>query len=100
MQIPVLIEPVAGNGYCATGLGPVAATAQGKTGAEALENLRQQIQSRINAGAWITFLDVPVREHPLARAAGIFQPGDPLVQEWKEIMAENRKRDEESTDWR
>jgi hypothetical protein len=100
MQIPVLIEPVAGNGYRACGLGPAVATAEGKTGAEALENFRQNIQSRINAGGWITFLDVPIQEHPLARAAGVFQPEDPLVKEWKEIMAENRKRDDESTDWR
>jgi predicted RNase H-like HicB family nuclease len=100
MQIPVLIEPVAGNGYRASGLGPDAAVADGRTDAEALENLRQKIEGRIKAGARITYLDVPGEEHPLAQAAGVFHADDPLVQEWKEIMAENRKRDNESTDWR
>ena len=98
MQIPVLIEPVAGNGYRACGLGPEAAVAEGKTHAEALENLRRNIESRIIAGARIAHLDLAIQEHPLARAAGIFQPDDPLVKEWKEIMAENRKRDDESPD--
>ena len=100
MQIPVLIEPVAGSGYRACGIGPEAAVAEGKTDAEALESLRQNLESRINAGARIVYLEIPVQEQPLARAAGVFQPDDPLVQEWKEIMAENRTRDNESPDWR
>jgi hypothetical protein len=100
MHIPVLVEPVAGNGYRASGLGPDAAVAEGRTDAEALENLRQNIEGRIKAGARITYLDVPGHEHPLARAAGVFRADDPLVQEWKEIMAENRKRDDETADWR
>ncbi len=100
MQIPVLIEPIAGNRYRACGVGPEAAVAEGQTDAEALENLRRNIEGRIKAGARLTYLDVPVQDHPLARAAGIFRPDDPLVNEWKEIMAENRKRDDESCDWR
>ena len=100
MQIPIWIEPVEGNGYRARGLVPDTAMAEGKTDVEALQELREQIQSRLDAGARIAYLDVTVEEHPLARAAGIFQPGDPLVQEWKEIMAENRRRDDESSDWR
>jgi hypothetical protein len=99
MQIPILIEPIAGNGYRASGLGPGAIVAEGPTDADALEKLRQHIESRIKAGARITYLEVPVDNHPLAPAAGIFKPGDPLVQEWKDIIAENRKRDDESPDW-
>jgi hypothetical protein len=98
MQIPVLIEPVAGNGYRACGLGPDTAVAEGKTDTEALENLRRSIENRISAGARITLLDVGGQEHSLARAAGIFRPDDPIVKEWKEIMAENRKRDDDSPD--
>jgi hypothetical protein len=100
MQIPVLIEPVAGNGFRACGIGPEAAVAEGKTDAEALERLRQDLESRIKAGARIAYLEIPLQNHPLARAAGIFQPDDPVVQEWKEIMAENRARDNESPDER
>jgi hypothetical protein len=96
MQIPVLIEPVAGNGYRARSVFPVAITAEGRTDTEALQNLRERIQGQLAAGARITCLDFPVEEHPLARSAGIFQPGDPLVQEWKEIMAENRRKGDEN----
>ena len=46
--------------------------------------------------ARITFLDVTVQQHPMAAGAGIFQPDDPLVREWKASMDENRKRDDES----
>ena len=98
MHIPVLIEPVAGSGYRASGLGPETGVAEGKTDGEALENLRRHLEGRISAGARIAFLDLTVPEHPLARAAGIFQPDDPLVKEWKAIMAENRKRDDASPD--
>src|SRR5262245_31864169 len=100
MQIPILIEPIAGNGYRASGLGPDGVVAEGPTDAEALERLRQRIESRIKAGARITYLEVPVDIHPLAPAAGIFKPGDPLVSEWKDIIAENRKREDQSPDWR
>jgi predicted RNase H-like HicB family nuclease len=98
MKIPVLIEPVKGNGFRASGLGPDGAVAEGKTDAEALLNLRKVIEARISAGARLTYLDVSIEEPVLAAAAGIFDSNDPLVQEWKEIMAENRRRDDEGPD--
>jgi hypothetical protein len=96
MKIPVLVEPVKENGYRACGLGPDALIAEGKTDAEALLNFRNAIESRIRAGARLTYLDVAIDEASLQAAAGIFGPNDPLVQEWKEIMAENRRRDDDS----
>lgn len=98
MQIPVLIEPVAGNGYRARSLIPDAITAEGKTDTEALQKLRERIQEQLAAGARVAYLDIAFEEHPLLRAAGIFQPNDPLVQEWKQIMAENRRKDDEGPD--
>jgi hypothetical protein len=98
MHIPVLIEPVAGYGYRARSLIPDAVTAEGRTDAEALKNLRERIQSQLAAGARIAYLDLAVEEHPLARSAGILQRDDPLVQEWKDIMAENRRKDDENPD--
>jgi hypothetical protein len=96
VQIPVLIEPVAGDGYRARGLGPDTLTAEGTTREEALEKLRQRLQDQLAAGAQVVTLEVPGTVHPLARAAGIFRPDDPLVEEWEQIMAENRKRDDEA----
>lgn len=98
MKIPVLIEPVKDNGYRASGLGPDAVVADGKTDEEALLNLRKAIDSRIRAGARLTYLDVAIEESTVQPATRILDPNDPLVQEWKEIMAENRRRDDESPD--
>ena len=92
MQIPVLIEPVAGNGFLARGLEAAAASAHGATQQEALENLRKLLQGRVPPGAQLVSLQLTASgEGPWERVAGIFDPEDPLVQEWKQIMAENRK---------
>jgi hypothetical protein len=50
MKIPVLVEPVQGNGYRASGLGADGVVAEGPTDAEALVNLRKAIESQIRAG--------------------------------------------------
>ncbi len=98
MKIPVLIEPLQGTGYRASGLGPDGVAAEGRTDAEALHNLRTAIEGRIRAGARLTYLDVAAEEASPLPAAGIFAPNDPLVQEWKDILAENRRRDDASPD--
>ncbi len=98
MQIPILIEPVAGNGYRARGAEPFSLSAEGATREEALANLRQQLQTRIRAGATIVPLELPVEEHPLAKYAGMYSPDDPLVQEWLSIIAENRRKADEDPD--
>ena len=50
MRIPVLIEPVASNGYRASTGQPLVMTAEGTTPAEALEHLRQALHDRAAAG--------------------------------------------------
>lgn len=92
MQIPVLIERVAGSRFRARGLDLSAASADGATQQEALENLRKLLQGSVPPQAWLVALQLTTnQESPLDRVAGIFDPEDPLVQEWKQIMAENRK---------
>jgi len=98
MKIPVLIEPVSSNGYRATGLGPDGVVAEGSTDVEALNNLRKLVEDRIRAGARLTYLDVAAEEPSVQPSAGMLDPNDPLVKEWKEIMAENRRRDDASPD--
>jgi hypothetical protein len=95
MKIPVLIEPVKDNGFRASGLGPDEVVGEGRTDSEALLNLRKAIASRILAGAKLTYLEVATDGARLEAAAGVFEPNDPLVQEWKDIMAENRRRDDQ-----
>lgn len=89
MEIPILIEPVLGNGYRARGGPPLDLSAEGNTREEALAKLREQLQARMSNGAAIVALQVPT-QHPLAQFAGMFK-GDADFQDVVEIMAENRR---------
>src|SRR5262245_53695757 len=97
MEIPVLIEPVSGNGYQATSGGPLGAVAEGKTPEEALQNLREMIEGRMAAGARIVSLQVSSPKAPWAPFAGMLR-GDPMLSAWKQAMAEYRRRMDEDPD--
>jgi hypothetical protein len=97
MQIPVLIERVDSNGYRARGLEPFGFTAEGATEEEALQKLREQVQSRLASGARVVQLDVP-EEHPWARFAGTWKEGDPFIEEWKKAVEEYRRQIDEDPD--
>ena len=98
MQIPVLIEPIAGNGYRARGAEPLALTAEAPTREEALAKLKEQLQNRLRDGAEIVPLDLSPAEHPWLKFAGMFKD-DPMLKEWKEAMAEYRQKVEEDPDY-
>jgi hypothetical protein len=99
MQIPVLVEPVKGNGYRARGTEPFAISARGTTRKDALAKLRAKIQTRLkSAGSELVGLEIGLDPQPGLEFAGMFSPDDPLVQEWIEIIAENRRRMDEDPD--
>lgn len=89
MEIPILVEPVTGNGYRARGGPPFDLSAEGNTREEALAKLKEQLKVRMSAGAAIVSLQVPT-QHALAPFAGIFKD-DPDFQEVIDIIAENRR---------
>ena len=89
MEIPVLVEPVAGNGYRARGEA-LGASAEGATPDEAMRKLAEVIKGRISAGAQILPLKLPPTVHPLAPFAGMLE-GDRMLDAWKAAMAENRR---------
>jgi hypothetical protein len=91
MQIPILVEPIAGNGYRARGGEPVALTAEGPTRDAAIAELRKQLQARLQSGAEIVPLELADQSHPLAEFIGMFRD-DPLIAEWKQAMAEYRDK--------
>lgn len=91
MQIPVLVEPVAGNGYRARGGEPFAFTVEGATRDEALRKLREAIQGRLVGGAEFVSLEVTETENPWLRMEGIYKD-DPLFDEWQRAIAEYRKQ--------
>src|SRR5436309_2885043 len=96
MQIPILIEPMAGNGYRARGGEPLGLTAEGSTREEAMANLKEKLHVKLREGAVVVPLDLPSPAHPLAEFVGMFQD-DPLIEEWKKSMkAYRRKRDKDA----
>jgi predicted RNase H-like HicB family nuclease len=114
MQIPVLIEPVAGNGYVARAGSPFDWSAEGATQDEALQKLQAVVAAKVAAGARVATVETPPPtdplaelrakgvvigpltpptpgEHPLLRFAGTMDPNDPVVQEWKKAIEEYRQ---------
>jgi hypothetical protein len=91
MQIPVLIEQIAGNGYRARGGEPLAFTADGASQDEALAKLKEKLQARLSNGAVVVPLELAAQSHPLAEFAGMFKD-DPLLKEWKKSMAAYRRK--------
>jgi len=97
MEIPVLIEPIANNGYRARSGDPFALMAEGATRDEALHKFRDLLASQLVNGAEIVPLEVPAREHPLDRFAGMFAD-DPYFDDWQQAMAEYRRQVEQDQD--
>ena len=60
METPVIIEPITGSGYRATGAGglSVGLSADGATAAEAIDRLADQVRLRLDAGARLAELNV------------------------------------------
>jgi len=94
MHVPVLVEPVAGNGYRARGMEPLALTAEGATPEEALSKLREQFQARLSGGTNLVELEVGPAPHPWMPFAGMFK-NDSEFNDVLEIMAENRRKMDE-----
>jgi hypothetical protein len=93
MAIPVLIEPLAGDGFRATCGPPLALCVEAPTRAEALAKLRQQLGKRLKNGTELVAVPLPTEEHPLAEFAGMFK-GDPDFAEVRKIIAENRRKED------
>src|SRR5713101_5788367 len=97
MQIPVLIERVARNGYRARGVEPFAVSARGATREEALTNLRTKIEGRLKKGAEIIGLEVGASSDPWMALAGMFKD-DPWIDDWKKSVEEYRRKVDEDPD--
>ena len=95
MEIPVLIESVAGNGYRARSGEPLALTAEGATAEEALRNLQGLVAQRLATVGRLVPLPVPGPEHPLARFAGRWKD-DPRFDDVVQIMEERRRQDDQA----
>jgi len=95
MELPVLIEPTQNNGFRASTGEPLGLCAEGTSKQEALGNLQALLNHRLQHGVELATITVGSQRHPFADFKGIFEENDPLVQEWLEIIEENRRKDDE-----
>ena len=91
MNIPVLLEPIAGGFRASTGA-PLNLSAEAPTAELALAAINSSIQARIAAGSKMVELHVPStsREQELAALLA----ADPMFDEWVEAMNEYRQERE------
>lgn len=99
MEIPALIEQVAGDGYVAKTGEPLPLRAEGPTRDEALQNLKDLIARRLADGSQIVLVKVADTENPWLAMAGMHNPNDPEVLGWKRAMADYRERVEADPDY-
>ena len=92
MEIPVLIESVNNNGFRARSGEPLPLSADGTTREEAIQNLRQMLADRLKNGGELISLTIAVNQQASLKGAGIYREDDPIVQEWLQIMEENRRK--------
>jgi hypothetical protein len=96
MDIPILIEMLPGGGFRASSGAPLGLSAEADTQPEAVRQLEALLRAKLQAGAWLDVISLPSAvENPILRSAGVFSDKDPAVQEWLEIMAENRRKMDE-----
>ena len=98
MQITVLLEPMNGKGFRATGAQPFGLSAEGATREEALGKLQQEVQDRLKNGAEVVSLEVSDNDNPWLKAAGMYKD-DPVFDEWQQAIAEYRDQIEKDDDY-
>jgi hypothetical protein len=91
MKIPILLEPIAGNGYRAKGGEPFGVVVEAATREEALSQMKERLEARLRNGAEIVDLEVVPGEHPLREFVGMFKD-DPMIAEWKKAMAGHKQK--------
>jgi len=97
MQIPVLVERVANNGFRARAGEPLPLSAEGATPEEAVRNLRTELDRQIENGKQIRSIDID-SENPWLAMARMHDPHDPLIKEWKQEMEAYRQEVENDPD--
>ena len=97
MQITVLIEPVANDGFRARSGEPLPVSADGAAPEEAVRNLRAVMDRQLKNGKQLRLVEI-APENPWLTLAGMHDPNDPLVQEWKQEVAAYRQEIEDDPD--
>jgi hypothetical protein len=98
MQLTILLEPVNGRGYRASGGEPFHLSVEGASREEALQKLQSEIQARISGGAEVIVLNLPVESNPWLRIAGMYKD-DPMFEAWQQAIADYRDEVEKDDDY-
>ncbi len=92
MQIPVLIERLAGNRFRARSAAAQTFAVEGDTAEESLRLWRDRFASVLPADAEVVCVEPsPLDENPLARFAGDLKD-DPLFDDWCQAIEEFRQQ--------
>jgi hypothetical protein len=91
MEIAVLIEPVAGNGYRARTGPPFDWSADGATPEEAVRKLQAVASAKQSAGAQVATITVNRGVHSHAEFVGSMKDS-PLWDEWRKAIEEYREQ--------
>jgi hypothetical protein len=98
MKILILIERLSRDQYRARSGEPLSMTAEGTSSQDAVWKLQQLIREKLRSGSELTEFTIPVTEARSWPPAPIYDKDDPMIQEWIEIMKENRQKAEEEPD--
>ena len=97
MKIPVLVQSENGNGFRAEILSAQTLSAEGSSVEVAMDNLRGIIQDRLDHGARIETLEISESQNPWLQLVGVYK-NDPYLDEYKQAIADYRKRVDEDPD--
>jgi hypothetical protein len=99
MQLLVLVERVSRESYRARTGEPLVLAAEGTSRDEALYKLHQLVRDKLCSGAELTEFTIPVTEARSWPPSPIYDPNEPVVKQWKDIMEENRRKADEDPDF-
>jgi hypothetical protein len=92
MKLPVLVEPVAGAGYRARAMAPFDWSAEGPTAEAAVAKLQEEANRHAGNGARVAAIEVPdYGSHAWLTGTRPLDLHDPVIQEWLDIIEENRR---------
>jgi hypothetical protein len=92
MQIPILVEALGQDQYRAEAPAPFSVAAEGKSSAEAVQNLRSRIEQEFSNGKRIVMLDLSVdAENPWIQYAGHLKD-ETFLSDFQAGLAEYRRQ--------
>ncbi len=91
MQVPTLVEPIAGHGFRAMTGSPFDITVEAESRQEALRQLQESLHQRLAHGAEIVTVESGLEAHPWQKFAGGLKE-HPLRDVWQKAMADYREQ--------